>query len=174
MLQPILESQYICIRPLESIDFEVLYAVASDPEIWEQHPSKDRWQKAVFQRFFDTAMQSNGAFKILDTKTNEVIGSTRFYEYEPELSIISIYARRYWGTGTNGIVKKLMLDYIFQFVSIVRFHIGAENIRSQVAIQRLGASKISEVEVCYQGETKSNLNYIFQLTRDSWRYDTLD
>ena len=48
-LQPTLENDLIQIVPLKETDFEALYAVASDPLIWEQHPNKDRYQRAVFQ-----------------------------------------------------------------------------------------------------------------------------
>jgi RimJ/RimL family protein N-acetyltransferase len=59
------------------------------------------------------------------------------------------------------------LDYIFQFVSKVNFHIGADNIRSQVAIGRIGAEKIGEQEVTYFGEA-SKLNYVYEITKAKW------
>ena len=37
-LQPILENENVKLLPLQEDDFEVLYQVASDPLIWEQHP----------------------------------------------------------------------------------------------------------------------------------------
>ena len=64
-------------------------------------------------------------------------------------------------------LKKIMLDYIFQYVSKVYFHIGAENIRSQIAICRLGTTKISEQEVTYFGE-QPKLNYVYQLKKNQW------
>jgi RimJ/RimL family protein N-acetyltransferase len=63
----------------------------------------------------------------------------------------------------NPAVKKLMLNYIFPFVDRVHFHIGATNIRSQIAIQRLGATKVGEEEVAYYGETPK-LNYVYEIT----------
>jgi N-acetyltransferase len=57
-----------------------------------------------------------------------------------------------------------MLDYIFQFVSKVYFHIGANNIRSQMAIERIGARKISEQEVAYFGQA-SRLNFFYQIEK---------
>src|SRR5690606_26650 len=149
-VQPILENEKTILYPLQEKDFELLYAVASDPEIWKQHPNKDRWKKEVFKTFFDGAMQSKGAFKIVEKATGKTIGSTRIYDYnEQENSIFigyTFYAVAYWGKGINKLVKATMLDYIFQFVSKVYFHIGANNIRSQVAIERIGAEKISEQE----------------------------
>lgn len=50
-LQPTLENQFVKIRPLQSDDFELLYTVASDPLLWEQHPNKERYQRAVFENF---------------------------------------------------------------------------------------------------------------------------
>jgi RimJ/RimL family protein N-acetyltransferase len=57
-LQPTLVSEILELRPLGADDFERLYAVASDPLIWEQHPNFDRWQPDVFRKFFDDAIES--------------------------------------------------------------------------------------------------------------------
>jgi RimJ/RimL family protein N-acetyltransferase len=48
-LQPTLENTWIRLRPLRAEDFEALYAVAADPLIWEQHPSRTRYQRDVFE-----------------------------------------------------------------------------------------------------------------------------
>ena len=81
-IQPILENETIKLHPLQEEDFERLYAVASDPLVWEQHPNKNRYEREVFQNFFEGAMLSQGAFLILDKVTDEVMGSTRFYDYD--------------------------------------------------------------------------------------------
>ena len=170
-IQPTLENENVILHPLQDKDFDDLYAVASDPKIWEQHPNKDRCKIEVFKVFFDGAMQSKGAFKILNKASGHVMGSTRFYDHNLEENSISIgytfYGREYWGKGFNHSVKSLMLDYIFQFVSKVHFHIGAENIRSQIAIGRLGTTKIDEQEIAYFGE-QAKLNYIYCLTKEEW------
>ncbi|MNU90798.1 hypothetical protein D3C71_806750 [compost metagenome] len=171
-IQPILENESIILYPLQENDFDALYSAASDPKVWEQHPNKDRWKKDVFRNFFNGAMQSKGAFRIVDKEKGETIGSTRFYDYnEQEDSILigyTFYATSCWGKGINPMVKSLMLDYIFQFVSKVHFHIGATNLRSQIAIGRLGAEKVSEEDIAYFGETPK-LNFIYEITRESWQ-----
>ena len=148
-----------------------MYAVASDPKIWEQHPNKDRWKKDVFQVFFEGAIQSKGAYKIIEKSTGKIAGSTRIYDYNEEDSSVLIgytfYATAYWGKGINHSVKALMLDYLFQFVSQVFFHIGSNNTRSQIAIDRLGAKKVDEQEVAYFGEAPK-LNYVYRITREEW------
>ncbi|QIL77649.1 GNAT family N-acetyltransferase [Hymenobacter sp. HDW8] len=170
-IQPTLEDPQTLLIPLQATDFEALYAAASDPKVWEQHPNKDRWKPEVFRTFFEGAMQSQGAFKIIDKATNEVAGSTRFYGYdEQEDSILigyTFYATRYWGKGLNLKVKTMMLDYIFQFVSQVYFHIGAANTRSQIAISRLGAEMVAEEEVAYFGEAPQ-LNFVYRIGKEPW------
>ncbi|PZF71246.1 GNAT family N-acetyltransferase [Taibaiella soli] len=170
-IQSILENDRAMLTPLQEKDFDALYAVASDPKVWEQHPNKDRWKQEVFRTFFEGAMESKGAFKIIDKATGHVAGSTRFYDYnEKENSILigyTFYGTSFWGTGMNKAVKKMMLDYIFQFVSKVYFHIGAVNTRSQIAIGRLGAQKVAEEEIAYFGEAPK-LNFIYAITKEEW------
>ena len=169
--QPTLENDKIILSPLRESDFEALYAVAADPRIWEQHPNKDRWQKDVFRTFFDGALQSRGAFKIILKSTGQIAGSTRIYDYsEQENSILIGYtflATEHWGKGINPTVKTLLLNYLFRFVSRVYFYIGAANIRSQIAIGRIGARKVDEQEVTYYGELPK-LNFVYCLRKEEW------
>lgn len=170
-IQSTLENEKIVLYPLLEKDFEDLYEVASDPKIWEQHPNKDRWKKEVFKIFFEGAIKSGGAFKIIDKTNGNIIGSTRFYDYDKQENSILIgytfYSTQYWGKGINNSVKTTMLDYVFQFVSRVYFHIGADNIRSQIAISRLRTTKIGEQEVTYFGE-QPKLNYVYELNKNEW------
>ncbi len=170
-IQTVLENDKMILYPLKEEDFDDLYAVAADPKIWEQHPNKDRWKMDVFKTFFDGAIKSKGAFKIVDKADEKIIGCTRFYDFNEEDQFILIgytfYATGYWGKGYNHEVKTLMLNYIFQFVAKVYFHVGAANIRSQIAIGRLGATKIDEQEVTYFGE-QPKLNYIYSLMKEDW------
>jgi hypothetical protein len=50
--QPTLKGKLLELRALRASDFRDLYAVASDPLIWEQHPVKDRCKEDVFKVFF--------------------------------------------------------------------------------------------------------------------------
>ena len=170
-LQPTLQNDQVALFPLLEEDFEALFAVASDPRIWEQHPNKDRWKRDVFLNYYDGAMKSRGAFKIVDTSTGQIIGSTRFYDDNEDESTILIgytfYAVDCWGKGVNPMVKKLMLDHAFQHVKTVQFHIGATNFRSQVSIGRLGATKVGDIKVAYYGEPPKH-NFVYEITRDNW------
>jgi RimJ/RimL family protein N-acetyltransferase len=150
-LQPeILENAQVIMIPLKESDFEMLYEVASDPEIWEQHPAKNRCQKEVFQLFFDGALESKSSFLVYDSATEELIGNTRYYDFDSENSKIAIgftfLAKKYWGGNHNKAMKQLLIDYAFQHVDTIVFHIGDTNIRSQKAVSKIGATKIGIVD----------------------------
>ncbi|CAA7390214.1 GNAT family N-acetyltransferase [Chryseobacterium fistulae] len=170
-VQSILENKEYQLIPLQEGDFESLYEVASDPKVWEQHPNKDRYKRDIFKNFFEGAMESRGAFKIIEKITGEVLGSTRFYDYNETKNSIFIgytfYGAKSWGKRINPQIKKLMLDYIFQFVDTVYFHIGKENFRSQIAMERLGGKKIAEEEVAYFGEP-TRVNYVYKIKKENW------
>lgn len=169
--QPTLQNEFVKLVPLKEEDFEILYKVASDPLIWEQHPNKNRWKREVFQNFFKGAIESKGAFIIYDVKTNEAIGSTRFYDLNTEKNCVTIgytfYERKYWGGKYNPSAKHLMMEHAFKNVGSVIFHIGADNIRSQKAIERLGAIKIAEEEMAYYGED-TKLNFVYEIRKGSF------
>lgn len=170
-LQTILENDQVLLLPLKEEDFEEVYSAASDPEVWDQHPNKDRWKREVFQNFFQGAIESGGAYKIIDNNSGKVIGSTRFYGHIPEESSILIgytyFSKSHWGQGFNQSVKTLMLDYIFQFVSTVVLHIGATNTRSKKSIKKIGAKKIDELVVTYYGE-EPKLNVVYEIKKEDW------
>lgn len=167
--KPNLSNELIRIQPLKQTDFEALYKVASDPLVWEQHPNKDRYKREVFENFFKGAMESGGAFLVFDNKTNEVIGSSRYYDYnEKDKTVVIGYtfiARTHWGKGYNKALKHLMLQHAFMYAHSVLFHIGAQNIRSQEAIGNIGAIKVGEVEMEYYGEAKK-LNFIYKIEKN--------
>jgi len=56
-LQPTLKGKLIELRPLAPEDWDELFAVATDPLIWEQHPERDRFKEDVFRIFFKDAIE---------------------------------------------------------------------------------------------------------------------
>ena len=142
-LQPVLQGDLVLLRPLAPEDFDALYAVASDPMIWEQHPASDRYKEDQFKAFFAEALQSGGAFIAIDRTDGRVIGSSRFHGYDAQRSEIEIgwtfLARSHWGGRYNGEMKRLMLEHAFRFVDCVIFLVGVHNLRSQRAVERIGA-----------------------------------
>ena len=89
-LQPHLVGDLLELRPLRPEDWESLYQVASDPMIWEQHPACDRYQEDVFKEFFQGALESGGAFVVIDRATQKTVGSSRYFGYDPQKREIEI------------------------------------------------------------------------------------
>ncbi|HEY6119848.1 MAG TPA: GNAT family N-acetyltransferase [Pyrinomonadaceae bacterium] len=162
-LQPHLVGDLLEVRPLKPEDWESLFAVASNPLIWEQHPARDRYKEEVFREFFREALESGGAFVVIDRETQEIIGSSRYFGFDPGKREIEIgwtfLARSYWGGKYNGELKRLMLDHAFKFVDSVVFLIGPTNVRSQRAVEKIGGVLIARRNKTIQGKSVEQVVY---------------
>jgi N-acetyltransferase len=145
-LQPLMQGKLLELRPLQPEHYRDLYAVASDPLIWKQHPAKDRCQENVFREFFRKALDSGGAFVAIDRTDGRVIGSSRFHAYNEERNEIEIgwtfLARSHWGGDYNREMKELMLRHAFRFVERVVFLVDPHNLRSQRAVEKIGGVRV--------------------------------
>jgi len=161
--QPTLRGVLVELRPLRPDDAEALFAVASDPLIWEQHPARDRFKPDVFNAFFREALASGGALTALDCKDGRIIGSSRFHAYNAETGEVEIgwtfLARSHWGGQYNREMKQLMLRHAFQFVKRVVFLIGPQNVRSQKAIEKLGG-----VHVGSRPDASGRDSHVYEIT----------
>jgi len=143
--------------------------VASDPAIWAVHPDPERYKRDVFQRnFFQPAMQGSGALIVEDRRSGDVIGSSRFYEWDPEAQEVAIgytfLARSHWGGDLNWQMKGLMLEHAFRCAQRVWFHIGVDNIRSRKAMEKIGG-RLSHTEMRVQNGRQVE-NCYFYIDRD--------
>lgn len=81
-LQPVLHGPRLYLRPLKAADFDALFAAASDPLIWEQHPAPNRHERKIFEQFFNRALDSRGALAVVDKTTQKIVGTSRYYDVE--------------------------------------------------------------------------------------------
>lgn len=141
--QPVLSGGGLTLRPLTAADHAALYAAASDPLIWEQHPASQRHDRAVFDPYFDQLISTKRALAITLMDSNTVIGTSSFYiaPDPPQAHSIgfTFITRAHWGGKTNATAKRLMCAHLFQHVDTVWFHIAPNNIRSQKGTAKLGA-----------------------------------
>jgi RimJ/RimL family protein N-acetyltransferase len=163
--QPVLHGEHLLARPLRGEDFAALYEVARDPLLWEQHPASDRHRPDVFRAFFEEALASGGAL-LISTRDGAVIGSSRFHGYDPERGEVEIgwtfIARSHWGGATNRELKALMLRHAFGTVERVVFLVGPQNLRSQRALEKLGARRAGS-----RHDGSGQLSVLFELDRVS-------
>jgi RimJ/RimL family protein N-acetyltransferase len=165
--QPTLSGELVTLRPLRADDWSAVYAAGCDPLIWELHPYPNRYQEPEFREYFQGAMDSGGAFAVLDAKTGETIGCTRYYNLDEATSQIEIgwtfLARSRWGGAYNGEMKRLMLRHAFRFVETVVFRVGLTNFRSQRAVEKIGGVRAGNVPYERGGEVA-----LFKITHDSF------
>lgn len=128
-------------------------------------------KETVFRRWFNATLASEGALAVIDRRDNRVIGTSRFDHYDPVRNEIEIgwtvLARSHWGGVYNGEMKRLMLLYAFQFVETVMFTVHSLNLRSQRAVEKLGAVRVANgADASGRGE-----NYVYRLEASEYPRD---
>ena len=144
--QPTLKGALVEMCPATEADFEPLYAIASDPLIWAVHPVPERAQRPVFRDYFDDALGDQGGLVAVDQATGKIAGFSRYSQRFVGPGEIEIgwtfLGRAYWGGRFNGEMKQLMLAHALETFPRVIFRIGANNIRSRRAIEKIGGTQI--------------------------------
>lgn len=170
--QPVLEGERLLLRPLRADDWDALFAVASDPEIWAVHPAHDRWQAPVFRAFFDDALKNRGAVAVIDKASGAVVGSSRWQGYDPaDGGSVEIgwtfLARSHWGGRYNPELKRLMLGHALAQVERVLFRVGETNGRSRRAMEKIGGRLTSGREVTHLAG-REVVHLVYEITRESF------
>jgi RimJ/RimL family protein N-acetyltransferase len=171
--QPVLDGERLVLRPLTADDWDALFAVASDRDLWAVHPSHDRWQEPVFRAFFDDALAKGGALAIVDKASGAVIGSSRFQfcDREEEQGALEIgwsfLARAFWGKGYNAEFKRLMLEHAFRHVDRVVFRVGADNVISRKAMGKIGG-RLTGATYFEDRAGRPVEHVVYEITRESF------
>ena len=167
--QPTLEGERLLLRPLREDDWDALWTIAADRELWAIHPAHDRWQEPVFRDFFADALAKGGALAIVEKATSPVIGSSRFQDYDPsgggsvEIGW-TFLARAHWGGGLNADLKRLMLGHAYRTVEGAIFVVGEANVISRRAMEKIGGRLTGEVrDMPRGGQTQRHV--IFEIDR---------
>lgn len=152
-LQPTLRGGTLWLRPLVAEDLESLWAVSRDRLLWALHPDQTRHTRGGFERFFAAALDQ-GALAVVDNASGRIIGSTRYYDWEPEKREVAIgytfLAREFWGGVANREMKRLLIGHAAPFADVIWFHVGAQNLRSRRAMEKVGAV------AAYEGKRPQN------------------
>ena len=161
--QPTLAGERVRLRPLRESDRDAMHAAASDPAVWAQHSERNRHERPVFDRFFDGALAGGGALAVEDAATGRIVGGTRYYDWNPaDRSVVIGYTfleRARWGDGTNREMKRLMLDHAFRWARTAWFHVSPGNLRSQRALEKIGARRDREEMVPVGGVPSPRVIY---------------
>jgi RimJ/RimL family protein N-acetyltransferase len=169
-LQPLLRGEHLVLRPLLPGDLEPLWGVARDPLLWAQHPDQTRHHRAGFERFFAAAL-TGYALIVADRQSGRVLGSTRYYEWDPQTRQIAIgytfLDRSQWGGVANREMKRLLIEHAAPHVDRIWFHVGKHNLRSRRAMEKIGA------RIAFEGQRPQNgelVDFVYYLIEPAtWR-----
>ena len=165
-----LSNDSVSLQPMLPTDYDDLFRVASDPKIWEGHPDFLRYTAEGFATYFEKLCKTNMPYLIRDSSTQSIMGATSFYQYNEEHNSIAIgytfLATAYWGGYINRKVKALMIDHAFKFVDTIIFHVREHNYRSQGALTKIGAVKMSEYPA---PADSSSVQFEYALTKERWQ-----
>lgn len=174
-----LEGQKVKLIPLEKSHKEGLLKAAVDGKLWElwftSVPSAE-----TIDNYIDHALdqKQNGAefpFVVLDKSNGDIIGSTRYYNVQPEHRRLEIgytwYSKNHQRTGVNTECKYLLLQYAFEDLNCiaVQFLTNWHNLRSRAAIARLGAKQdgvLRNHRLNADGSCRDSV--VFSITEQEW------
>ncbi|PKB14568.1 RimJ/RimL family protein N-acetyltransferase [Novosphingobium kunmingense] len=170
--QPVLEGERLVLRPLRGEDWDALYAVARDPEIWAIHPQPNRWQEPVFRQFVADALAGGGALVAIDKADGSVVGSSQYKDHDPtDGGSVEIgwtfLARSHWGGAFNRELKRLMLSHALGSVSRVDFRVGEANLRSCRAMEKIGG-RLTGQTAMVDTPTGPMRHVYYEITRESF------
>ncbi|MEH6942630.1 GNAT family N-acetyltransferase [Bacillus sp. JJ722] len=146
-----LENNIVKLIPMEITHIDGLYEAAADTRIWE-HMSHNLMTRDNVEKYVLDALEKKDRgiefpYVIVDQESKKIIGATWLLDISmshKRLEIGSTWINpKYWRTKMNTNCKYLLLEYCFEVLQFQRVQIktGHENIRSQQAIERLGAIK---------------------------------
>jgi N-acetyltransferase len=169
--QPSLIGSRLSLRPMRADDHDLLYCVACDPLIWALHPDPSRAEISGFDRFFAESLASGGALIVTDNASGQVIGASRYYDFDAAASEVAIgytfLARSHWGGLFNAEMKRLMIEHARQYVGVIWFHVAKTNLRSRRAMEKIGAYLAYEGERPQHGQMLPFLYY--RIDAQTWK-----
>jgi len=141
----------IRLEPLDRSHAPSLASASRDGELWKL------WYTSVpspeeVDAYIDGALAGHAAGHMLpwivrETEGGQIIGSTRYHDIVPAIDRVEIgytwYAQRWQRTYVNTAAKALLLGHAFESLgcAVVGLRTDAFNVRSQRAIEALGAKK---------------------------------
>ena len=146
-----LEDDHVLLEQLHAEHAPALEAAAADGELWKLWFTSAP-PPGTAASYIATALagQAEGrmlAFAVREKRYGEIVGTTRYYDFDPALPRVAIgytwYAKRWQKSHLNTACKRLLLEHAFQTLGCVavEFHTDHRNLDSQRAIERLGAHR---------------------------------
>ena len=147
-----LSGRYVRLEPLAYSHVPDLFAGGTDPAIWQYIPYPPVHTEADMRAWVDDllARQARGndlPFAVVHQATGRAIGATRYMDIQRANRAVEIggtwYAPEHQRTAANTEAKLLLLTHAFETLGCIRVQLKTDerNVRSQRAIERIGAVK---------------------------------
>lgn len=177
---PTLHGRHVSLSPLDTAHADDLRAAAADGELWTlRYTSVPGPGEGEAEAYIATALAQREAgaalpFVVRDA-VGDVVGSTRFYDIDRSVPRASIgytwYATRAQRSALNTEAKLLLIDHAFDAwkCEAVVLETSHENIRSQIAILRLGAKRdgVLRAHMRHRDGTLRD-THVFSILRHEW------
>lgn len=174
-----LENRRVLLLPFENVRNKELKEVIFNDEVWRymgmyilNEKDLEAYIKSTIQAKEDDVCYP---FLIIDKMKDEVAGSTRFGNINLASEKCEIgwtwYGTKFHGTGLNKACKYELLKYGFETLGFRRIQFSAdlENIRSQKAIEKLGAIKEGIFRNNYiDSSGKSKHDVYYSIIQEDW------
>lgn len=147
----ILENDRVRLSPMELDAIKAFSDFSTkQPELWKYSLVSGSGLDNL-KAYIDYALQSRAEetaypFVIFDKQTNQIAGSTRFYDFQKKHNTVQLgytwYGNEFQGTGLNKQCKLLMLTFAFETLGLerVEFRADANNARSIAAMKSIGCT----------------------------------
>ncbi|PSL40236.1 RimJ/RimL family protein N-acetyltransferase [Planomicrobium soli] len=172
----ILEQSNVRLRLMEKEDFQSLWDLYT-PEIFEHMLTKvETFEQLVNWLESGLGKPDVFSFVVESMETSQVIGTTRIYAIDKKNKSCEIgstfYAESAQRTHVNTAVKLALLTYCFEELSMIRvqFKTDAENLRSQLALERIGAVKegiLRNERICSTGKPRDAM--VYSIINTEWK-----
>ena len=146
-----LEGHGVRLEPLDVSHVEGLIAAASDGKLWElwctSVPAPERAAAYIADALNGQQQGHMLPWAVRDLSTGTIVGSTRYHDIVPAVERVEIgytwYAASRQHSHVNPACKLLLLSHAFDMLGckVVGFRTDNFNLRSQQAIEALGARK---------------------------------
>ncbi|KIO52148.1 GNAT family N-acetyltransferase [Flavobacterium hibernum] len=175
----ILENEKVLLVPFEDLGNIELKEIIFDDEIWKYMGMYIR-NDQDFENYIQNTLKQKAdgicyPFLIIDKATNKVAGSTRYGYLNHASRKCEIgwtwYGKQFQGTGLNKACKYELLNFGFEKIQFKRIQFSAdlENLRSQRAIEKLGAIKEGIFRNNYvDSEEKSKDDVYYSIILEEW------
>ena len=169
-----LQGQGVRLEPLDQVHAQGLFVRGRYEPDWAYMPRGCFVDLADTRQWIDEALATPGQapFAIIETGKNKVAGSTRYLNFRPEHRSVEIgwtwLGQDWQRTSVNTEAKLLLLGHAFERMGCVRveFKTDARNLRSQRALERIGATR--------EGVLRQHMIVQDDYIRDSVYFSVLD